>query len=86
MVLGAFRPLTRVFVKLVQRMRENKGIHKHLTIFHFPQHNGIVERRNRTLLVIIRSMIVQTNLLISFYGYALITATYTLNRVLAVNF
>ena len=43
---------------------------------------GVAERRNRTLLDIIRSMMAQTNLPISFWGDALLTVAYILNRVI----
>ena len=46
-----------------------------------PQQNGVAERRNRTLLNMVRSMMVQAKLSISFRGDALMTATYILNRV-----
>ena len=46
-----------------------------------PQQNGVVERRNQTLLEMIRSMMMQANLPISYLGDALMTATYILNRV-----
>lgn len=46
-----------------------------------PQWNGVSERRNRTLLDMVRSMMSQAALPISFWGYALETAAYTLNRV-----
>ena len=39
------------------------------------------ERRNQTLLDMVRSMMSQSNLLISFWGYALETAAFILNRV-----
>ena len=38
------------------------------------------ERRNRTLLDMMRSMMSLTDLPLSFWGYALETATFTLNR------
>ena len=38
------------------------------------------ERRNRTLLDMVRSMMFLTNLPLSFWGYALETAAFTLNR------
>jgi len=46
-----------------------------------PQWNGVSERRNRTLLDMVRSMMSQADLPISFWGYALETAAFTLNRV-----
>ena len=45
-----------------------------------PQHNGVYERHNRTLLDIVQSMMSLTNLPLSFWGYALETAAFTLNR------
>ncbi|WVZ52985.1 hypothetical protein U9M48_003980 [Paspalum notatum var. saurae] len=46
-----------------------------------PQWNGVSERRNRTLLDMVRSMMSQTNLPLSFWGYAPKTAAFTLNRI-----
>src|SRR6266511_2137303 len=45
-----------------------------------PQCNGVSERHNRTLLDMVRSMMSLTNLPLSFWGYALETAAFTLNR------
>ena len=45
-----------------------------------PQCNGVSERRNHTLLDMVRSMMSLTDLLLSFWGYALEAATFTLNR------
>ena len=44
-----------------------------------PQRNGVSERRNRTLLYMVRSMMYLTDLPLSFWGYALETAAFTLN-------
>ena len=46
-----------------------------------PEQNGVAERRNRTLLEMVRSMMALANLPTSFWGEALLTATYVLNRV-----
>ena len=45
-----------------------------------PQHNGESERHNRSLLDILQSMMSLTNLPLSFWGYALKTVAFTLNR------
>ena len=45
-----------------------------------PQRNGVSERRNRTLLDMVRSMMSLTDLPLSFWGYAIETAAFTLNR------
>jgi transposase InsO family protein len=60
---------------------EKNGIRRQLTISNTPQQNGVAERRNRTLLDMVRSMMAQANLPISFWGDALLTAAYILNRV-----
>ncbi|KAK4839943.1 hypothetical protein QYF36_026125 [Acer negundo] len=46
-----------------------------------PQQNGVAEKRNRTLLDMVRSMLSYSTLPISFWGYALQTAIYILNDV-----
>ena len=45
-----------------------------------PQLNGVSKRHNRTLLDIVQSMMSLTDLPLSFWGYALETAAFTLNR------
>ena len=57
------------------------GIVPQLTPPGTPQWNGASERRNRTLLDMVRSMMSQADLPLSFWGYALETAAFTLNRV-----
>src|SRR5215216_1788253 len=59
---------------------KNCGIVSQLTPPGTPQRNGVSERRNRTLLDMVRSMMSLTDLPLSFWGYALQTATFTLNR------
>ncbi|KAK8621694.1 hypothetical protein V6N13_081127 [Hibiscus sabdariffa] len=46
-----------------------------------PKWNGVSERRNRTLLDMVRSMMSHSDLPISFWGHALETTAFTLNRV-----
>ena len=55
------------------------GILAQLTPPYTPQMNGVSERRNRTLLDMVRSMMSFSKLLISLLGYALETATRVLN-------
>ncbi|KAK8686089.1 hypothetical protein V6N13_125116 [Hibiscus sabdariffa] len=57
------------------------GIVSQLTPPGTPQWNGVSERRNQTLLDIVRSMMSHSDLPISFWGHALETAAFTLNRV-----
>src|SRR6266496_4217783 len=59
---------------------KNCGIVLQLTPPGTPQRNGVSERRNRTLLDMVRSMMSLADLPLSFWGYALETAAFTLNR------
>ena len=56
------------------------GIVSRLTPPGTPQWNGVSERRNRTLLDMVRSMLSHIDLPLSFWGYALETSAITLNR------
>ena len=54
------------------------GIVSQLTPPGTPQRNGVSERHNRTLLDMVRSMMSLIDLPLSFWGYALETAAFTL--------
>ncbi|KAJ9545177.1 hypothetical protein OSB04_024884 [Centaurea solstitialis] len=56
------------------------GIVSQLTPPYTPQMNGVSERRNRTLLDMVRSMMCHSMLPVSFWGHALETAAHILNR------
>ena len=56
------------------------GIVSQLTPPGTPRRNGVSERHNCTLLDIVQSMMFLTNLPLKFWGYALETAAFTLNR------
>ena len=57
------------------------GITSQLLAPGMPQQNGVSERRNRTLLDMVRSMMSFAQLPDPFWGYAVETATYILNMV-----
>jgi hypothetical protein len=46
-----------------------------------PAMNGVAERRNQTLMEMMRNIISHTSLPLNFWGEALKTTTYILNRV-----
>nr|CAN69408.1 hypothetical protein VITISV_014748 [Vitis vinifera] len=60
---------------------EKRGIRAQYTMLGTPQQNGATERRNRTLMEMVRSMISYFSVPISLWGEALKTAMYILNRV-----
>ncbi|GKA40147.1 retrotransposon protein, putative, ty1-copia subclass [Tanacetum coccineum] len=57
------------------------GIVQQLTPLYTPQHNGVFERRNRTLLDMVGSLMNLTTLTLSFWDYALESAARILNMV-----
>ena len=59
----------------------NCGIVSQLSPPRTPQHNGVSERRNRTLLDMVRSMMSRATLPLYFWGYAMETAALILNLV-----
>ena len=60
---------------------EKHGICAQYTMPGTPHQNGVAERRNRTLMEMVRSMMSHSSLPISMWMYALRTAMYLLNRV-----
>ena len=64
----------------IDYLREN-GILSQWTPPGTPQHNGVSERRNRTLLDMVRSMMGFTDLPVNLWGYALEAAAYLLNKI-----
>ena len=56
------------------------GIVSQLTPPGTPQRNGVPEHRNCTLLDMVQSMMSLTNLPLLFWGYALVTTAFMLNR------
>ncbi|KAG8064903.1 hypothetical protein GUJ93_ZPchr0004g39485 [Zizania palustris] len=59
-----------------------QGIQRHLTAPYTPQQNGVVERRNQTVLGMARSMLKAMNMPGWFWGEAVLTAIFILNRSL----
>jgi hypothetical protein len=56
------------------------GVRRHLTAPYTPQQNGVVERRNQTVVGMARSMMKAKKLPNFFWGEAVTTAVYLLNR------
>ncbi|GJT94721.1 putative ribonuclease H-like domain-containing protein [Tanacetum coccineum] len=59
-----------------------KGIKREFSVARTPQQNGVVERKNRTLIVAARTMLADSLLPTIFWAEAVSTACYVHNRVL----
>jgi transposase InsO family protein len=59
---------------------EDHGIKHFLTAPYTPQQNGVVERRNQTVVGMARSLLKSMGVPASFWGEAVTTAVYLLNR------
>lgn len=60
---------------------DKNGINRHLTAPYSPQQNGVVERRNRTLLEMTRSLLKHMGVPNILWGEAVRHATYLINRI-----
>ncbi|GJY01275.1 retrovirus-related pol polyprotein from transposon TNT 1-94, partial [Tanacetum coccineum] len=60
---------------------EDEGIVRHFTVRHTPQHNGVAERINRTLLEKVRCMLSNAGLGKEFWAEAVTYACHLVNRL-----
>jgi hypothetical protein len=60
----------------------DRGVQRHLTAPYSPQWNGVVERRNQTVVGARRSMLKAMSVPAEFWGEAAMTAVFVLNRSL----
>ncbi|KAM2916321.1 hypothetical protein FF1_045250 [Malus domestica] len=59
---------------------EDVGLEKQLIVAYSPQQNGIAERKNRTIVEMSKSMMHEKNMPYKFWGEAVNTSVYLLNR------
>nr|GFD45000.1 retrovirus-related Pol polyprotein from transposon TNT 1-94 [Tanacetum cinerariifolium] len=59
---------------------EEVGISHETSVARSPQHNGVVERRNRTLIEAARTMLIYVQALLFLWAEAVETACFTQNR------
>jgi hypothetical protein len=57
-----------------------EGIQRHYSTPYTPQQNGVIEWRNQTVVGMARALLKQRGLLAMFWGEAVVTAIYILNR------
>ncbi|GJV90394.1 putative ribonuclease H-like domain-containing protein [Tanacetum coccineum] len=70
--------------KVMSEFCKKKGIKREFSVPKTPQQNGVVERRNRTLIEAARTMLANSKLPTTFLAKAVNTACYVQNRVLVV--
>jgi transposase InsO family protein len=68
-------------IRPLAKFLEEEGIVAQYTMPGTPQQNGVAERRNRTLMDMVRSMISNSQLPLFLWSEALKTTVYVLNRV-----
>nr|GEW63753.1 putative ribonuclease H-like domain-containing protein [Tanacetum cinerariifolium] len=68
--------------KEINDFYSRKGIKREFSNARTPQQNGVVERRNRTLIEAARTMLADAKLPVTFWAEAVNTACYVQNRVL----
>ena len=59
---------------------KSKGIARHKTVTYTPQHNGLAERMNKTLIEKVRCMLLNASLSKGFWAEAVTTVAYLINR------
>jgi hypothetical protein len=58
----------------------DEGVQRHYSAPYIPQQNVVVERRNQTVVGMARALLKQRGMLVVFWGEAVVTAVYILNR------
>ncbi|GKC07083.1 retrovirus-related pol polyprotein from transposon TNT 1-94 [Tanacetum coccineum] len=75
---------TKFLKKTLQTFFKEGGISHQTTIARTPEQNGVVERRNHTLVEAARTMLSASKLPLFFWAEAIATACYTQNRSLII--
>ncbi|GJT29516.1 putative ribonuclease H-like domain-containing protein [Tanacetum coccineum] len=70
--------------KVMDDFCREKGIKREYSVAMTPQQNGMAERRNKTLIEAVRTMLADSKLPTTFWAEAVSTACYVQNRVLVV--
>lgn len=62
---------------------QEKGIYLRTTATYTPEENGVAERSNRTVKEKARALLIEANLPIKFWLYAVLSAVYLMNRTIS---
>jgi hypothetical protein len=58
----------------------DEGVQRHYSVSYSPQQNGVVERRNQTVVGMAQALLKQRRMPAVFWGEAVVTSVYILNR------
>jgi hypothetical protein len=64
----------------LQQFFEVEGIINQTKCSNTPQQNGVAKRKNRHLLEVVRAILIEANMPLSYWGEALAFAVYSINR------
>ncbi|GJW94289.1 retrovirus-related pol polyprotein from transposon TNT 1-94 [Tanacetum coccineum] len=70
--------------KVMNQFCEIKGIKREFSVARTPQQNGVVERKNKILIEVARTMLADSKLPTTFWAKAVNTPCYVQNRVLVI--
>nr|GEY84573.1 putative ribonuclease H-like domain-containing protein [Tanacetum cinerariifolium] len=70
--------------RIMNEFYEMKGIRREFSVARTPQQNGVTERKNRTLIEAVRTMLADSKLPTTFWAEEVNTACYVQNRVLVI--
>ncbi|XP_070662267.1 uncharacterized protein [Malus domestica] len=73
-------PLILRYLEEVARKASETGLKKQVTVAYPPQQNGIAEKKNRIIVEMDKSMMHEKNIPYSFWGEAVNTVVYLMNR------
>jgi transposase InsO family protein len=59
----------------------DEGVQRHYSVPYNPQQNGVVERRNQTVVGMVQALLKQRGMTAVFWGEAVVTTVYILNRL-----
>ncbi|GJU28020.1 putative ribonuclease H-like domain-containing protein [Tanacetum coccineum] len=70
--------------RVMNQFYKMKGIKREFSVARTPQQNGVVERKNKTLIEVARTMLADSKLPTTFWAEVVNTACYVKNRVLVI--
>ncbi|GJX41971.1 retrovirus-related pol polyprotein from transposon TNT 1-94 [Tanacetum coccineum] len=71
---------TEFVIQTLREYYQNVGISHETSVAHSPQQNGVIKRRNRTLIEVAHTMLIYAKDLLFLWAEAVATACYTQNR------